>query len=95
VRRDPLSSAHALVKKHAVFHGALFGLYSLHRLVTIREQGEVEEGVALEFRAQVRKVLTDISSVEGLRDIFAFPYGRLVELFNRRQTRCTPVEEPK
>lgn len=69
----------------------LFGLYSLHRLVTIREEGEVEKGVSIEFRAQVRKALTDISSVEGLRDIFAFPYGRLVELFNRRQTRRTPL----
>lgn len=73
----------------------IFGLYSLHRLVTIREAGEVEAGVSVEFRAQVRKVLSDVSSVEGLRDIFAFPYGRLMELFNRRQTRRTPVEEPK
>lgn len=68
----------------------LFGLYSLHRLVTIREAGEVEKAVSIEFRAQVRKALTDISSVEGLRDIFAFPYGRLMDLFNRRQARRQP-----
>lgn len=29
--------------------------------------------------------------VAGIRDLFAFPYGRLVELFNRK-TRRVPTE---
>lgn len=70
----------------------VLGLYSLHRLVTIREPGEVEGGVLPEFQAQVRKALDHISSVEGLRDMFSFPYGRLVELFNRRKTKRVPTE---
>ena len=71
----------------------VFGLYSLHRLVTIHEQGEVDRGTVLpEFQAQVRKALDHVSSVAGLRELFSFPYGRLVELFNRRKTKRVPSE---
>lgn len=68
----------------------VFGLYSLHRLLSIHEQGEVEKGSVLpEFQAQVRRAIDHVSTVAGVRDLFAFPYGRLVELFNRRKTRRT------
>lgn len=73
----------------------VFGLYSLHRLVTIKEQGEVQKGFVLpEFQYQVRKAIDHVSSVNGLRDLFSFLYGRLVELFNRRRSRRTPGSEP-
>ncbi|HEX7045159.1 MAG TPA: hypothetical protein VF203_11165 [Burkholderiales bacterium] len=71
----------------------IFGLYSLHRPVTIHEQGEVEKGTVLpEFHAQVRRAIDRVSSVAGTRDLFAFPYARLIDLFNRRRTRRTPAE---
>lgn len=73
----------------------VLGLYSLHRLVTIREQGEVEKGLVLpEFQYQVRKAIDHISTIDGLRDLFSFPYGRLIELFNRRRIRRPPPAEP-
>lgn len=69
----------------------IFGLYSLHRLVTIQEPGEADSGAVLpEFQAQVRRAIDHVSSVAGLRDLFSFPYGRLVELFNRRKTKRAP-----
>lgn len=33
-----------------------------------------------------------VSTVAGMRDLLAFPYGRLVELFNRRKTKRVPDE---
>ena len=71
----------------------VFGLYSLHRLVTIHEQGEVEKGAVLpEFQSQVRRAIDHVSSVAGIRDLFSFPYARLRELFNRRKTKRIPLE---
>ena len=69
----------------------LFGLYSLHRLITIKEEGEVERRAVLsEFDAQVRKAVSHVSNINALLDLFYFPYGRLVELFNRRKTKRAP-----
>lgn len=69
----------------------VLGLYSLHRLITIREQGEVEPGTVLpELQSEVRRALEHVSIVGGLRDLFAFPYGRLVDVFNRRRERRVP-----
>ncbi len=71
----------------------VFGLYSLHRLVTIHEQGEVAKGAVLpEFQSQVRRAIDHVSSVAGIRDLFSFPYARLIELFNRRKTKRIPIE---
>ncbi|BAU48272.1 MFS transporter [Sulfurifustis variabilis] len=73
----------------------VLGLYSLHRLVTIKEQGEVEKGlVRPELQYQVRKAIDHVSTVDGLRDLFSFPYGRLIEVFNRRRVRRRPGQEP-
>jgi MFS family permease len=63
----------------------LLGLHSLHRLLTIKETGEVEQGVfAEEFRLEVRKAVKNISNVAGMRDMFYFPYSRLRELIIKR-----------
>lgn len=64
----------------------LLGLHSLHRLLAIREEGEVEQGVfAKEFRLEARKAVKNISNVAGMRDLFYFPYSRLREiLFNNK-----------
>jgi MFS family permease len=59
----------------------VFGIYSIHRLVTVKEAGEVQEGVVLDrFRSEVRKAVRNVSNVAGLRDLFYFPYARLRRL---------------
>ena len=56
----------------------LIGLYSLHRLSMIKETGEVEEKIVagalfMEVRTQVRI----LSSIEGVRQMVAFPLSAL------------------
>ena len=56
----------------------VFGLYSMHRLLAIKEQGEVEERVASEqIHMEIRKAVRNISNVAGIRDLFYFPYAIL------------------
>jgi len=63
----------------------LLGLHSLHRLLTVKETGEVEQGVfATEFRLEVRKAVKNISNVAGMRDMFYFPYNRLRDMIMKR-----------
>jgi hypothetical protein len=40
-----------------------------------------------EFQAQVRKAFDNVSSAAGVREMFSFPYSRLIDLFNRRKTK--------
>lgn len=71
----------------------VFGLYSPHRLVTIHKQGEVEKGAVLpKAHAQVRRAIRSRLERRRHRDLFAFPYARLIDLFNRRRTKRTRVE---
>jgi MFS family permease len=54
------------------------GLYALHRLIAIREEGEVKEKIGLtELYSQVRKAVRHVSNVAGLRTLTYFPFGRL------------------
>lgn len=46
-----------------------------------------------ELPSEVRRALEHVSIVGGLRDLFTFPYGRLVDLFNRRRKRRLPRHE--
>jgi MFS family permease len=62
----------------------IFGLYSTHRLVAVKESGEAEEGVVLDrFRSEVRKAVRNVSNVAGIRDLFYFPYARLRRLIHK------------
>lgn len=66
----------------------IFGLYALHRLIVVQEEGEVDEKVILfEFYAEIRKVVRHVSSIAGLRTLTYFPYARLRELKNRISNR--------
>ncbi|MHC4287744.1 MAG: MFS transporter [Planctomycetota bacterium] len=52
----------------------LIGIYALHRLSMIREEGEVEEKVvAQELFTEVRTQVRTLSSVEGVRQMVSFP----------------------
>jgi MFS family permease len=58
----------------------IFGMYAMHRLLAVREEGEVEEKVVLsQFYNEVRKAVRHVSNVAGLRDQYAFPFARLEE----------------
>lgn len=59
----------------------ILGLYAVHRLLAVKEQGEVEESVVVtELYAEVRKAVRHVSTVEGLRQLTLFPYARLKQL---------------
>lgn len=56
----------------------VLGLYALHRLLAVREEGEVEERIVVqEFYGEVRKFARSVSNVAGLRTLSYFPYGTL------------------
>ena len=59
----------------------LIGLYSIHRLALIKEQGEVDETIVLqELMTEVKGQVRILSSVEGLRQMVNFPFGILRSL---------------
>lgn len=56
------------------FFAFLLGLYSLHRLVLVKEEGEVEEKIVVhELFAQVRRPIRILSPIEGVRQMVHFP----------------------
>lgn len=60
---------------------AVLGLYGLHRLLAVREEGEVEEEIVRErLWFEVRRMLRNISTVAGLRYLTHFPYMLLRNL---------------
>jgi MFS family permease len=58
----------------------IVGLYAMHRLLAVREEGEVEEGVVVaHLVAEARRTMRHISNIDGLRQLYAFPFARLEE----------------
>ena len=56
----------------------LLGLYSLHRLLAVREVGAVEEPAAVaELYGEMRRAVRHVSNVAGLRRLTTFPYHLL------------------
>jgi len=63
----------------------IVGLYAIHRLLAVKEEGEVEEEVLVqELYAEVRKALSSVSTVAGLRHLTYFPYAALNYLRGKR-----------
>ncbi|MBU0678515.1 MAG: MFS transporter [Verrucomicrobia bacterium] len=59
----------------------ILGLYALHRLLAVKEGGEVEEEVVRnELLVEMRMALRSVSTVAGLRPLFSFPYLRVKSL---------------
>ncbi len=51
------------------------GIYSLHRLLTVRERGEVDsQTMVSEFRAETRKVMRQLVEITGTRQVLSYPY---------------------
>jgi MFS family permease len=66
----------------------VLGVYALHRLALVREEGEVEEEVVMnELMGQVRKAVRHVSNVAGLRTLTYFPYMKLEEVAARDEDR--------
>ena len=62
----------------------VIGLYSLHRLAMIKEQGEVEEKVVVnQLFAEVSGQVRNLSSIEGLRQMVSFPFSIVRNLAER------------
>jgi len=56
----------------------LIGLYALHRLAMVKEEGEVEEKiVAQELFTEVRTQVRTLSSVEGVKQMISFPISMI------------------
>ncbi|GMV93138.1 MAG: hypothetical protein AMXMBFR82_29160 [Candidatus Hydrogenedentota bacterium] len=70
-----------------VFIIAFFlGLFALHRLLAVKEEGEVEESlVRQELLGEMRRVARQVSTVAGIRMLSAFPYGTLRQWRKRRR----------
>lgn len=67
---------------------ALFGLYALHRLTLIREEGETQQRELVEqVMTQARRNIRALSTVAGLKLSAAFPAGALMEFHRERLAR--------
>lgn len=70
---------------------AVLGLYALHRLTLVHEQGHTTDNAMLqEVVAEARRAVASLSSVAGLRLMTAFPFGRIVQAARAR--RAVPRE---
>ncbi len=62
----------------------LLGLYAIHRLIAVKEEGEVEEKIVVtELYSEVRRAVRHLSNVAGLRHLTYFPYEKIKELTRR------------
>lgn len=74
----------------------LMGLYALHRLLAVREEGEVtEEIVRTEFYSEVRRTVRHVSNIPGLRYLTLFPYAYLKDTLGKTGPKDSePGAEP-
>lgn len=68
----------------------VFGIYALHRLSLVREEGHVTEGVVIEtLLSNARRGMRNLSTIAGLRAATEFPLEWM-----RRATRRGDAREP-
>lgn len=71
----------------------LFGLYALHRLAAVHDEGEAEEDIVLtQLYSEVRRHARHVSNLAGVRTLSSFPYAVLRRLRggSRRGPRTAP-----
>jgi hypothetical protein len=74
----------------------LVGFYAMHRLLAVREEGEVEEKVVLsQLYSEVRKAVRHVSNVAGLRQQYYFPAAKLEQLAEVDSAPPPATEERK
>ncbi len=70
---------------------AVLGLYALHRLSVVEEQGHGEDRLMMtEVISETRRAVASLSSVAGLRLMTAFPFGRIVQAARAKRMRPRP-----
>ncbi|MGH7673000.1 MAG: hypothetical protein ACREMC_08870 [Gemmatimonadales bacterium] len=71
----------------------LVGLYAMHRLALVREEGEAPRRIApVDLVGEVGKAVVEMSALPGLRQLSTFPYGMLRLVRERRRRRRRPRE---
>lgn len=78
------------------FMAFLIGLYSIHRLSTVRESGEVKEKIVIrELVSEMRRGVKNLSSVAGLNNIALFPFSLVQTIYKNRKNRLQdrPLEK--
>jgi hypothetical protein len=71
----------------------LFGLYAVHRLLAVKEKGEVRADVVIDqFRIEIKKAAANITNIEGVLDLIYFPYASLRELFTDEEKEQETVK---
>ena len=69
----------------------MIGLYAMHRLAFVREEGEAAQRIAgVDLVGEVRKAVTEVSALPGLRQLTSFPFGLLRLVRERRSTPRAP-----
>jgi MFS family permease len=69
----------------------LIGIYSLHRLALVHEEGEVGERVVVnELIAQVSREMRNLSTAGGLRYMLRFPLGQASRAMDREEEAEAP-----
>lgn len=72
----------------------VLGLYALHRLALVREEGEVEERLAVrELVMEARRSIRNLSSVGGLRVATMFPFGLAIRHLPSRRPSSPNSDE--
>lgn len=72
----------------------VFGLYSVHRVLPIREQGEVTEQVLRQaFLGEMRRVVRQVSTIAGMRQMVISPLAFLID--RRRANRDAPTDQAR
>lgn len=71
----------------------VLGVYALHLRAAIREEGEREREshVVEELYAEVRKAVRHVSNVAGVRQLYSFPFARLIAGQPPRGPAATPT----
>jgi len=76
------------------FFAFVIGLYSIHRLASVREVGKVEEKIVVrEFISQSRGMMRNLSSAGGIRQMMYLPSWAFRHLTRRRRTPIGMVGE--
>ncbi|UCG15640.1 MAG: MFS transporter [Phycisphaerales bacterium] len=71
----------------------LFGIYAMHRLLAVREEGEVGEKIVLsQLYGEVRKAVRHVSNVAGLRQQYYFPFAKLEDVAQQTESAHTDSE---
>lgn len=66
----------------------VLGLYALHRLALVREQGWTEDAALLdEIVTETRRAMASVSSVAGVLLMGIFPFGRMLRIARAKRLR--------